>query len=93
MGRVLRPVRRLSGGARRLAGGDLTTRIAISRRPGSRPDRLSFNEMAESVQTRIARESSFSANVSHELRSPVTSCSGPLNSLKAARTIPPARPA
>lgn len=76
VGRVLDPVRRLSGGARRLAAGDLTTRIAISGDPDLDPIAVSFNDMAESVQARIAREVRFTANVSHELRSPVTSVLG-----------------
>lgn len=76
VGRVLDPVRRLSGGARRLAGGDLATRIAVSGDPDLDPIATSFNEMAESVQARIAREVRFTANVSHELRSPVTSVLG-----------------
>jgi signal transduction histidine kinase len=76
VGRVLDPVRRLSGGARRLAEGDLTTRMTVSGDPDLDPIAESFNEMAESVQARLAREVRFTANVSHELRSPVTSVLG-----------------
>ncbi len=76
VGRVLDPIRRLSGGARRLAGGDLTTRLSVSGDPDLDPIAVSFNDMAESVQARIARETRFTANVSHELRSPVTSVLG-----------------
>lgn len=76
VGRVLGPLRRLSGGARQLAGGDLGTRITLTGDPDLDPIAESFNDMAEAVQARIARELRFTANVSHELRSPVTSVLG-----------------
>lgn len=75
-GRVLRPVRRLGVGARQLAGGDLGTRISLTGDADLDPIAESFNEMAEAVQQRIARERRFAANVSHELRSPMTSILG-----------------
>lgn len=76
VGRILGPVRRLGGGVRRIAGGELTTRIDLTGDPDLDPIAESFNEMAGAVQARIARERRFSANVSHELRSPLTSVLG-----------------
>jgi signal transduction histidine kinase len=75
-GRIIRPLFRLGAGARRIAGGDLSTRIPLTKDPDLDPIAASFNGMAESVQSRIQREQRFSANVSHELRSPLTAVVG-----------------
>ena len=93
MGRILRPVRRLGAGARRIAGGEFGTRIDPTGDPDLDPIAESFNEMAEAVQARIARERRFSANVSHELRSPLTSVLGTAELLEARSTHLPEREA
>lgn len=93
VGRILRPVRRLGAGARRVAGGELGTRIELSGDPDLDPIASSFNDMAEAVQARIARERRFSANVSHELRSPLTSVLGTAELLEGGRERLPEREA
>ena len=75
-GRIIRPLFRLGAGARRIATGELSTRIPLTKDPDLDPIAASFNGMAESVQSRIQREQRFSANVSHELRSPLTAVVG-----------------
>jgi signal transduction histidine kinase len=80
-GRIIRPLFRLGAGARRIAGGDLSTRIPLTKDPDLDPIAASFNGMAESVQSRIQREQRFSANVSHELRSPLTAVVGTVDLL------------
>ncbi|HBJ73308.1 MAG TPA: hypothetical protein DDY88_06325 [Actinobacteria bacterium] len=74
--RILVPVRRLGAGAQRIAGGELGARIELNGDADLDPIATSFNAMAEAVQQRISRERRFTANVSHELRSPVTSIVG-----------------
>lgn len=74
--RLLVPVDQLGEGARSLAAGDLDVRLPAYNDPDLDPIASAFNDMADSVQTRIAREQRFAANVSHELRSPVTAISG-----------------
>ncbi len=80
--RIIRPLHRLGAGARRIAGGEFSTRIPLTRDPDLDPIAASFNEMAESVQSRIKREQRFSANVSHELRSPLTAVVGTVELLE-----------
>lgn len=81
--RISRPLERLTEGARRLGGGDLSYRVPARTegrwgwRRGSRADELqeltrAFNEMAERVERLVRVQSELLANVSHELRSPLT---------------------
>ncbi|MCH9738317.1 MAG: HAMP domain-containing histidine kinase, partial [Actinomycetia bacterium] len=80
--RIIRPLLRLGAGARRIASGEFSTRIPLTRDPDLDPIAASFNGMAESVQSRIKREQRFSANVSHELRSPLTAVVGTVELLE-----------
>lgn len=70
--RVLRPVTRVAAAAERVTGGDLDTRIVATGDDDLRRLAASFNEMVDAVERRIDRETRFVADVSHELRSPLT---------------------
>ncbi len=91
VGQILRPLRRLGDGTRRLASGDLSTRIEETGDGDLDPIASSFNDMAEAVQSRIQRERRFSANVSHELRSPLTTVVGTADLLDRRRDQLPER--
>lgn len=91
VGQILRPLKTLGAGARRIASGDLGTRIPLTSDADLDPIATSFNEMAEAVQSRIQRERRFSANVSHELRSPLTSVVGTADLLDRRREELPER--
>lgn len=93
VGRILRPLRRLGEGTRRIASGDLGTRIQETGDKDLDPIAGSFNDMAEAVQSRIQRERRFSANVSHELRSPLTTVVGTADLLDRRREELPEREA
>lgn len=93
VGRILGPVRRLEAGADRLAAGELASRIELTGDPDIDPIAQAFNGMAASMQSRIARERRFSANVSHELRSPLTAVLGTSELLADGRHRLPEREA
>src|SRR5262249_22174117 len=78
--RISRPVERLTEAARRLGAGDLTARVPTrtrSRRFGRGADDLAdlnraFNDTAESIERLTPGQKELMANISHELRSPLT---------------------
>lgn len=72
---VLRPLRRVSNAANGIATGGLDTRLESEGDPDLDQLVRSFNDMADSVQSRIEREERFASDVSHELRSPITALS------------------
>lgn len=86
-GPLSRRLRRAAAVADRVAGGDLDARIDA---PGAdEVARLAraVDQMADALGARIARERRFSADVAHELRTPVTAL------VSAAELLGPERPA
>ncbi|MHA6783308.1 ATP-binding protein [Pseudonocardia saturnea] len=77
--RALRPLRTLSATAAAVARGDLGARID----PGDDPDLVelaaSFNANTAALERRVARDARFAADVSHELRSPLTTMLGAID--------------
>ena len=72
-GNVLLPLRRVTQAASTIASGALATRLSPETDPDLQQLVASFNGMADAVQERIEREERFASDVSHELRSPITS--------------------
>lgn len=70
--RVTAPLEGVANAATRIASGDLDVRMAGSDDRDLGRIAASFNRMADTLQARLARESRFAADVSHELRSPMT---------------------
>lgn len=84
-GRVLRPLRRLTGAASEIAEGSFGTRLQPFHDPDLDSLQRSFNHMADAVEDRIEREHRFTSDVSHELRSPLASM---VSSIEIARRAP-----
>ncbi|MGC5051618.1 ATP-binding protein [Micromonospora sp. DT48] len=81
--RTLEPVGRASRAARAITEGLLATRLPVRGRDEFSAWAASFNEMAEALEAKIAalhraqeRERRFTADVAHELRTPVTALVG-----------------
>jgi signal transduction histidine kinase len=70
--RVLAPLRDVSRTASAIADGDLSERLATRGDPDLDPLVGSFNRMVDELQERMQRDARFASDVSHELRSPLT---------------------
>jgi len=89
--RVLRPLGHLGVAASAIAGGRLDTRVARPDDPDLAALIDSFNEMAGALQERVERDARFASDVSHELRSPLTTLAASVEVLKARRDEMPER--
>lgn len=71
--RTLRPLVVVSETAARIAGGDFQTRLPTTH-AGTEVEQLtgSFNTMVDQLVTKLERDARFASDVSHELRSPLT---------------------
>ena len=70
-GRLLRPLATVSDAANAIAHGRFDTRVGPSDDPDLAVIVESFNDMADAMERRIARDARFASHVSHELRSPL----------------------
>lgn len=85
-GRVVRPLGPIGVAAGRIAGGDLRTRLPTPDDPDLRPLVLAFNEMAAALEARVDREIRFTADVTHELRSPLAAIRAAVDVLQRRRS-------
>jgi two-component system sensor histidine kinase MtrB len=89
--RVLRPLGHVSAAAVAIAGGRLDTRVAPIDDPDLGTLVNSFNDMASALQERIERDARFASDVSHELRSPLTTLTTSISILEGRRDELPER--
>ncbi|HUY63646.1 MAG TPA: HAMP domain-containing sensor histidine kinase [Acidimicrobiales bacterium] len=85
-GRALRPLAQVSRAAETIAGGRLDTRLLATEDAELSALASSFNRMADALQERIEREARFTSDVSHELRSPLTTLASSLGILESHRS-------
>ena len=71
--RVVQPLEQVAGAATRIAGGELEIRLPPTEDPDLLAIVASFNSMVDALASRIDRDARFVGDVSHELRSPLTS--------------------
>ncbi len=84
-GRALRPLVGITDAAVAIAGGQLDTRVEAGEDVDLQKLASAFNRMAGNLQSRIEREARFTSDVSHELRSPLTTLSASIGVLEAHR--------
>lgn len=89
--RAVRPLGVAATAAKAIAGGRLDTRLEPTDDPDLSVLANSFNEMADSLQTRIERDTRFASDVSHELRSPLMTLSASVEVMEARRDEMPER--
>ncbi len=89
--RALRPLHEAAQAALDIAGGRLDTRLETDAYADLAVLTSAFNRMADRLQERIEREVSFTSDVNHELRSPLTTLAASLAVLEARRDELPER--
>ncbi|HTI33235.1 MAG TPA: histidine kinase dimerization/phospho-acceptor domain-containing protein [Miltoncostaea sp.] len=82
--RLARPLERLAIVSRRLGRGDLTARAGPQDVPEVDAVATALDRSAEEIARRAERERAFSANVAHQLRSPLTALEMRLEELAAS---------
>jgi len=88
MYRLTLPIRRLTAAAKSLSEGDFSSRVPVKGHDEVAELGQTFNSMAESLESLEKMRSSFVANVSHELKTPMTSISGFIDGILDG-TVPP----
>lgn len=73
---TLRPLRDMSEATKAMANGDFSKRVTVRRHDEIGELASSFNKMAESLEALEYMSNSFVTNVSHDLKTPMTTISG-----------------
>ncbi len=73
---MVRPLRQMSNAAKKFAVGDFSTRVKVSSDDEIGELATAFNYMADSLSASESMRRSFIANVSHELKTPMTTIAG-----------------
>ena len=88
--RVVRPLSRITEVAAAIAKGALDQRLPPADDPDLAVLARSFNEMVEALEERMKRDARFASDVSHELRSPLTTVQASLELLRGSEEhLPP----
>ena len=84
--RALQPLREVSTAAADIASGNLRTRLDESADSDLAALASSFNTMVDALEKRIERDARFASDVSHELRSPLTTIATSVEVLRSRQS-------
>lgn len=90
MERIITPLKNMTKATKSFAKGDFSTRVVVSGRDEIAELGSAFNNMAESLDNFEKMRNSFLANVSHDLRTPMTTIAGFIDGITSG-AIPPER--
>ena len=88
--RIIAPLKEISRAAKKFAAGQLDVRVRVHGCQEVADLAIAFNQMAESLETSEKMRNTFISNVSHDLRTPMTSISGFVDGILDG-VIPPER--
>ncbi len=86
--RIINPLRNMTKATKNFAKGDFSTRVTVCGNDEIAELGHAFNHMAESLDNFERMRNSFIANVSHDLRTPMTTIAGFIEGIKSG-AIPP----
>lgn len=85
---TVKPLREMNRAARKFAAGKFESRVVVRGKDEVAQLAEAFNQMAESLENLETMRNSFVANVSHDLRTPMTTISGFIDAIRDG-VIPP----
>ena len=80
--RIMNPLREMSRVAKNFASGNFKARVRVRGRDEVAALAIAFNEMADSLENLESMRSTFIANVSHDLRTPMTTIAGFIDGIR-----------
>ncbi len=86
--RIIHPLRTMTVAAKKFAKGDFGARVQVYGKDEVAELAMAFNNMAESLDSLEKMRNSFLANISHDLRTPMTTISGFIDGITSG-AIPP----
>lgn len=86
--KVIGPLKEISGAAKKFASGSFDVRVEVKGKDEVAQLATAFNNMAQSLDNYEDTRNAFVANVSHDLRTPMTTISGFIDGILAG-AIPP----